>query len=143
MAISLSFHILGLTLWVGGIMLVSRTLTLICEGSILSVDAKQQVLTLVNKQWRFFILPGFILSAVSGLYQLLSVGMGFYMKAGWFHSKLLFVFILIGVTFAFGDVLSGLNNDKSVTKKKLMIIHGVTALMLVLIVFLTMLGRGN
>jgi len=83
-----------------------------------------------------YVVAGLVISTLSGLHQWASGGFADYMKQGWFHGKLTLVMILLAVTgmlfVQVGKAQTGQSN-----RKLLMAIHGIAALCLVGIVFLT------
>lgn len=95
--------------------------------------------------WRGFlgyILPGALLTVITGLYQILAgVGFAGYFAQGWFHGKVTLILLMFGATVVFGVKCSALSRGGLVTKGSLMAIHGIAALMLVGGVLLTMTGR--
>jgi putative membrane protein len=134
MNISLAVHIISLVMWIGGVLILTRAMHLFAkEGGDL------KILQLIsNKVYFGWILPGLLLSVGTGVYQLISRGVAFYMKQGWFHAKLTLVLVLIAATvalfFAVKDIRAGIMPKPS----RVMGIHGIAGLVLITVVFLTL-----
>jgi uncharacterized membrane protein len=135
--LSLAFHIIGFVLWVGGTMVLARAL------AVATSDKPQSAVC--SWAWRAFvgyIVPGALLTVLTGLYQILSgVGFAGYFAQGWFHGKVTLILLMFGATVVFGVKCSALSRGESVRKGSLMAIHGIAALMLLGGVLLTMTGR--
>lgn len=136
MQLSIAFHIIGFVLWVGGSIILARALAVaVAEGS----DAPVR-----NWAWSGFvgyIVPGAILTLVTGIYQLLTRGMPFYFAQGWFHAKLTLVLVMLVGTLILGIKAKAMSRGELVKKGALMAVHGIAALMLIGGVLLTILGR--
>ncbi len=141
MQISLAFHIIGIVLWVGGLMIGTRLMKAVLvdpeAGATLSVTQR----SMLQRVFKGYILPGFILALGSGLYQIYTMGLAHYMRQGWFHGKLTLVLLLVIVTFLTGDTAARIARGEAINAKKLSAFHGIAGLCLVVIVFLTLLGR--
>jgi uncharacterized membrane protein len=97
---------------------------------------------MIKRGYFGFVVAGAVLSLGSGIYQLLERGIGFYMAQGWFHGKLTLVIVLLVVTVVFGAQVKGAAAGKTVKPGLVGMMHGVTSGALVLISFLTLVGRG-
>lgn len=137
MKFSIALHIIGLVLWVGTVLILSLSTFLIEKNNL----NKKDFPVIANKLLLAGILPGFVLTLFTGLYQIFSMGFSFYMKQGWFHGKLTFLIILTIISVIFAFVIKDFKKNIWPTKGKLMAIHGSTGICFVLIVFLTILGR--
>ncbi len=137
MKISLAFHIVGVVLFLGSFLVLTRVMTIFEDPS----QANTQIAKLVKKIFFGMTLPGLLIVIVSGLYQLGTRGMKFYMTQGWFHIKItLVLLLLIIVGCSFFDILK-LKKGQILNKKRLTIFHGLTSLCMIVIIFLTILGR--
>ena len=138
MKISIAIHLVGIVFWIGGVLLLPRIMKAL-------VDAPQAAAALapaLKKVFFGFIVPGIVMVILTGVFQFfVGGGFGLYMKQGWFHGKLTFVILLLVATaLLFGEV-SKVISGGSPSRAKLGAIHGITALSLVAIVFLTIIGR--
>lgn len=137
MRYSLALHIIGIVMWLGGLLILTRMMSSLEKLSKESLG----LVPIIKKIFYGWILGGLFLTALTGLYQIGIRGISFYMKQGWFHSKLTLVLLLVGVTVALGLQVSKASRGDIVKSKSVMILHGLSAVGLVSIVFLTMLGR--
>lgn len=137
MQYSLGFHIVGIVFWMGGLIIVSRFLALLGQTS--GGEGGERV-RIARRLWLGYVLPGAAITILSGLHQLGVRGFSFYFSQGWFHSKITAVVILLVVTFLFGRQLSRIQSGQAANKGQLMMIHGTSALLLIVIVFLTKLS---
>ena len=135
MQYSLTLHIIGLAMWLPGLMVVTGVMRYFLKAGEYSHGAR---LALSRRYWFALVIPGLVLSTTTGLYQLFSVGMGVYMKQGWFHGKMTLLIVLFVVTALVGLML---RSDSSPTYKKLTLLHSISGSLLLLIVALTMIGR--
>lgn len=139
MAGSLALHIIGFVMWAGGLMFLTRFMTVCIEGS--GEGEQTAAEKLVVRLFLGWVLPGLIIVVFTGLFQLGVRGLAFYAPQAWFHTKLLLVFLLIALTVVAGKSVKQISDGDGITKKKAGILHGVTGLLFIAIVFLTMLGR--
>ena len=135
MQYSLTFHILGLAMWLPGLMVVTGIMRYFVKAGDFSHVARR---ALSRRYWFALVIPGVVLSTTTGLYQLFSVGMGIYMKQGWFHGKMTLLIVLYVVTALVGLAL---RSDSVPSYKKLTLLHSISGSLLLLIVALTMIGR--
>lgn len=139
MQISLAFHIIGILFWVSGLMVVSGLMRYFESNPDSKNTGAYKALT--KKYWFGMVVPGLAIAAVSGLYQVFSMGLSYYMRQGWFHGKLTLVIILLVVTAIVGTSVSKVQKGESVPAKKFGMMHGVIGSILLLIVLLTYIGR--
>ncbi len=133
MRFSLALHIIGVVFWLGGLILLPRLMKLALQSGTSSAQLKP-----IGKRAFFgYLLPGAIITVVSGLYQLFSLGASLYFKQGWFHTKLTFVVVLLIATALLWIEL----RREQLRGGRLMMIHGIGAAMLLIVVFLTFLSR--
>lgn len=136
MPVSLSLHIIGIVMWLGSLLILTRLLTVCAEGQVSESLGKMS-----RKLYFGWTLGGLVLTLLTGLYQLIAGGIGYYMKAGWFHGKLTFLIVLLVVTVLLARPVNMVSRGENVHQKNVMALHGVTGLCLIVIVFLTMVGR--
>ncbi|MEO1267774.1 MAG: CopD family protein [Myxococcota bacterium] len=135
---ALAFHIVGIVLWYMGMM---RTSTLLGSHASATPDEAKVYAQLSRKMLFAGIIPGLIVSLGTGLAILLAgypSGFAYFKKAGWMHTKLTMVLVLIGISIYLGlsvrKVANAQPGDLSGTPFKA--IHGVLGLMLILIAVL-------
>lgn len=133
MQISLAFHIIGFVLWAGGLMLLTRILSLGIKNNV-------PVTPLARRLMLGYIFPGLVISLLSGLHQLSVKGLSFYFSQGWFHTKLtLVVLLFVATVLTWVEIqraLSGMTARKGILGAS----HGLAALALLGAVFLTKLS---
>ena len=137
MKISLAFHIVGMVMWVGGLMILTRVLKVFSD----ELGDSRSLAAMVQGLYKGFVLPGLLVAIVSGLYQLTSMGIGVYMKQGWFHGKLTLVVVLLVVTFFVGGEVHKVQRAQKLSAARLIALHALSSVALLGIVFLTILGR--
>ena len=137
MGLSLAVHVVGLVMWVGGLMLATRIFTLLIKGGATAALCAP----VASRMTKGFIIPGLVLSVISGVYQVMFRGVDFYMKQGWFHTKLTFVILLVIMTGVFVVQTGKFAEGSTPSPGKLMMIHGVAALSLLIISILTFSTR--
>ncbi len=137
MEVSIALHIIGIAYWNVGMMVLTNLLRRAAVA-----NGQDATLNLVSKKTAFgVVLPGLVLSIVTGLYQLVSMGMASYFSRGWFHGKLTLVMVLLGITiYCFLKLprVATLSESMRATFLKL---HIGSALIFIVVVFLTILGR--
>lgn len=129
---SIAFHVIGICFWMGGLLILTRVMA-VNDG------ASQTLAKSVKRLWLGYALPGFILVLLSGLYQLNYRGFAYYFGPGqgWFHMKLTAVIVLAIITGLVWREVSRFQAGGVPNKKLLGALHGISALLLVLLVFLT------
>ncbi len=137
MVYSFAFHIIGIVMWVGGLMMTTRMLVLAAAGGV----APSILSPMARRMWLGFIIPGLVIVTLSGLHQWTSGGFAHYMSQGWFHGKITLVLALYVITFLYGSCVVKLAKGESISKGKLMAIHGSAGLILVVVTLLTFLSR--
>lgn len=136
MKISLSLHVIGLVMWLGGLLILSRLTFLTVKN-----DSSSPSLTHIKKLSNAWIILGATLTVGTGITQMLLGGVARYMAQGWFHGKLTLVLVLIVVSVLFNLDLKKLSLKQEIRPVRFMIWHGITGMILFLGVFLTILFR--
>ena len=98
MKVLLSFHIIGIVLWLGGLIVLSRFLSIFTEAG--GGNEKSKSLSL--KIFYGWVVGGFVIAVFSGLAQIYQGGISYYFSQGWFHTKITLVVLPIIVTGALG-----------------------------------------
>jgi len=138
MKVSLALHLIGIVFWLGSLIVLTRLLSL---GSDVVPKINDDLKRLSGKVFWGFSVGGLVLSTITGLYQITSSGVGYYMKQGWFHGKLTLVILLYGVTVVTAVQVKKFQFGAALSRKTVGILHGSSSLILVIAVFLTILGR--
>jgi putative membrane protein len=142
MAYSLAVHVIGVVFWLGGLLVLTRLLKMVLLEASLGEESRREVAKMLKRGYFGFVVAGVVLSLGSGIYQLLERGFGYYMAQGWFHGKLTLVLILLVVTVIFGAQVKGAAAGRAVKPGVVGMLHGITSGALVVIAFLTLVGRG-
>jgi len=87
-------HVLGLVLWVSGLLVTSMTLTRHTQEA--SAEARQALARLERIFLRGLADPGALLTILAGA-SLIMTNSHYYLHAPWLHIKLTFVLLLIGL----------------------------------------------
>ena len=137
MALSLSLHIIGITMWVGGLMILTRVMKVLSEP----YQAEGLLAKTIRRIYWGFIVPGAVLVLLTGLHQIGFRGAAYYMSQGWFHTKLSFALILAIVTIFVGVAVRASLRGEIIRAPRMGALHGVSGACLLIIVILTMLNR--
>ena len=86
------FHILGVILWIGGVVTVGYAAALASE------DAQQGTAGALRKAVLALSTPAMLIAWVAGLWMLFTHWSDVYSKAGWMHAKLTLALIVTGLT---------------------------------------------
>ena len=140
MAISLGFHIVGIVLWVGSLMVLTRMLLTLqkLSGTISAPEAQAMA-----RLWTRFGGIGCVFVLLSGFHQLFARGPAFYFQQGWFHGKLTAVIVLVVLSVMFHLTLQRASAGVQPRSGSIHMIHGLTGLLLLVVVFMTFLGLGR
>ena len=134
--VSIALHIIGIVMWAGGLMIVTRFLKVFTEAGA----GTPALGAMTSRVFHGYVLGGSVLALLTGLYQLLYRGAAFYFAQGWFHGKLTFILLLLVVTvLAFADVKKA-KGGVTLARGRIGALHGLTGLALLGIVFLTVIG---
>ena len=133
MQISIAFHLIGIVFWAGGLVLLARMLALTSGSGDAAAKA-------VGRLWKGYVVPGSIVALATGVYQLMVKGLGFYFAQGWFHGKVTAVLVLLAVTVVTGFEVGKAAKGGVPNAKKLNAMHGIAALLFVVIVIMTEIG---
>jgi putative membrane protein len=130
-------HIIGVILWIGGLMFLTRLLGYHMKevGKPDSASAQATLTRIELRLHHFVIVPGAILALVGGVWMLAE--QIHYMKEGWFHAKLTIVlfFIILHVVCLI-KVLGLAANPPEKKSPIFSIIHGISGLLLIAVLIL-------
>ncbi len=123
---SLVFHILGIVLWMGGLLVSTHLLAALASAK--SDEARQTLGRLLGKVFNGVAHPGAIITILAGT-MLFSANAQYYVQETWMQIKLALVAVLVGLDVAtylmFRAVRAG---RRQLGRGKLMALHSVTAL---------------
>ena len=135
--ISIALHIIGIVMWMGGLMILTRFMKLSAEGTV----SAPGFTAMLKRVYFGFGVGGCALTVLTGLYQLMTRGFGFYFSQGWFHGKITLVLVALVVTAVIGTLVKAVEAGRSVSKGRVIACHALMGTILLLVVFATILGR--
>lgn len=129
-------------MWMIGAMALCRILRLFLDpGSVTPA-----LHSLVKAIFFGFVLAGMAISLTSGMLQLLSYrgpdSLVLYMQQGWFHAKLTFVIVGLIATALLWSSINKLQHGGIITRGRLVFLHAVFGTVLLVVVLVTLVGRG-
>lgn len=139
-AFSLVLHLLGVVLWVGGLLAMSRVLV----AQAKEPGPGREALGRLAGRFNVLSLVGFVLTAGSGLYQLSLWGMEVFKRTRWMHHKLTAVLVLCavhGVMWSTQAKWARLGPDAKLPRGQAAGLHGSVGLLLIAILALVFFGR--
>ncbi|MBX7137189.1 MAG: hypothetical protein K1X83_04325 [Oligoflexia bacterium] len=136
MAISLTLHIVGITLWFGGLIILSSMMRRVKS---MSTEAGSELSAVFSRALRAFVFGGCVLTVCTGLFQLVHGGVGMYFSQGWFHSKLTLAIVAVVITVMLSLEIKRLS-DRS-RAGRLLILHAASGAILIAAVGLTIFHR--
>ena len=138
MRVSLAFHLIGLVLWVGGLVILPRIL----KGLAPVSGQVPEVVSVARRVFFGFIVSGFVIALGTGLFQFVEGGgASVYMKQGWFHTKLTFILVLLVATALLAAELARGKRGEALRPGRLLAVHAMSALSLIVITLFTFIGR--
>lgn len=137
-----AFHIIGIIVWMGGLVTLARLLG--HHASLESKQARESLIQFEKRSYFWAILPGFLIALATGLTLLFyggGQGIGFYLKPdnGWggtFHAKLLLVVILIVFDQLVFWKMRKLHRDDEGSRGFFMATHGIIGLLFIVVTVL-------
>jgi len=136
MAWYLVFHIVGLVVWMGALLDLTRILGYHVKEEF---NVQQRLSAIEFRIFFFVATPGLVITAIFGIL-LFFAGGGFanyFGSQGWFHAKLTLVIFLFAVHVLMGrNILKLKAQPQNLKPTRYKILHGTAALALVLIVIL-------
>ena len=135
------FHVVGIIVWMGGLVTLARLLG--HHASLESDAARQSLIQFERRSYLWAILPGFLVSLTTGLIMLLGKAgaPGLYLKADgpWgatFHLKLTLVVGLIVLDQLVFWKMRKLHKDDEGSRGFFMASHGIVGLIFIIVVLL-------
>jgi uncharacterized membrane protein len=139
--ISLALHLIGMVMWLGSLLVLTRLFKLFTSpitSPITSPSGPQgQLPTLMGRMLWGYVIPGFLLSLGTGLYQMGYVGFGTYLAQGWFHGKLTLVVLLVVVTLLCFANVGKIRRGAPVSGGLASAMHGFVGFTLIVVVLMT------
>ena len=137
----LAFHIIGIIVWMGGLVTLARLLG--HHASIEDKAARQALVRFEHRSYVMAILPGFLVALGTGLGMLLfqEAGPKFYLDPSgpWgatFHAKLTLVVVLIAFDQLVFWKMRRLHRDDEGSGGFFMAAHGIVGLLFIVVVIL-------
>lgn len=105
------------------------------------VDPQAKIISASRAAMLGYLLPGALITTISGLYQISINGAAYYFKQGWFHGKLTGVIVLFIATGLLFAEVRRVSQGLDVRTARLAMVHGIAGLSFLANVFLTILMR--
>ena len=131
-----SFHVIAVICWMAGLLYLFRLFIYHRKFGPESKERASLLEVMEYKLYRYITIPAMLVSWVLGLAML------HYSKAfiyqGWFHTKLLAVILLTGVTHVGGAYIKKLKRDIGLvpSEKKLRFINEIPTILMIIIVIM-------
>ncbi|MFQ5926933.1 MAG: CopD family protein [Terriglobia bacterium] len=130
-------HVLGIILWMGALLMVTQILA--THAGATEVAVRQALTRLEMKLFRGLAHPGAALVVVTGI-TLIYVNPHYYLPAGWLHTKLLLVILLVGLDFWVYRKARAFHAGRSTLQARwCKAVHGVMNILLIAILLLVFL----
>lgn len=129
----LVFHLLGIILWIGGILNLSRMLGYHTKEAI---EVQERLSWMEFRMYHFVSLPGLAITVITGI-GMLAVEPMLLQGQGWLHAKLAVVVGLIVIDQLLRTKLMALRAQPAlISPKPFKILHGLMGLALIAILIL-------
>lgn len=139
MNIVLALHLIGVIIWMGALLMLSRLLGFHCE--LESAEAREALKKFERRTYFMAVLPGGLLALATGLTMLLFKGAtaSHYLQSGgpWgatFHLKLTLVFLIFVLDHVVMRRMKKLHRDDEGKKSLFVAVHGMIGVLFVVIV---------
>jgi len=132
------FHVVGVILWVGGLLLMNRRLGYLMKAaSDPSMQAAfPKLIAMEKRMHKLVIIPGFLLTILAGLHSLMAYNQAS-LSMGWFHAKMTIAVIFLGLqVFTVKKLGEMERNPPKAYTPIYTIIHGISGLLLLAVLFL-------
>lgn len=92
-----AFHLIGIVLWFGSLLQVTRML----KSHARAPEGARATLHDIERRTQLFIgFPGLLIVLLTGIHMLMQGDPAAYFKQGWFHMKLTLVLVAVGIDVA-------------------------------------------
>lgn len=136
---TLVFHMLGIVLWIGGLLMTTLLLSRHVQES--APEARAALGRLERKSMRAMADPGALIAILAGITLILS-NKSYYLHAGWLHFKLLIVLALIILHGYIGIEMKGVQKgSSSLTSGKAWFLFAAVLVVFVAILIVTLPGE--
>lgn len=136
---SFAIHLIGIVMWLGGLLMLTRFARIAGDPALASNPPFVKVM---RKSWFIYVVQGLAITVLTGFYQLFAgAGPGFYLKQGWFHGKITLVLVLIVATAMLGFEIKNISESRPANPNRLRVIQILSVVGLVGIVLLTKVFR--
>lgn len=137
--LSLAFHIVGIVFWIAGLMVTAGLIRYFERAGESAKNDAYPVLT--RKYFWTMAFPGLLITLTTGLYQIMVMGIGYYMKQGWFHGKMTLLLGLFLCTFFVWKGVANVGRSREVSVSQFGALHGIISTIFLVIVLMTYAGR--
>ncbi len=140
LALSLVVHLLGVIMWMTGLLGMSRAMMVHAKESA----AARPALSHLEGRLHIFALVGAILALTSGLYQLSLWGMALFKHTRWMHHKLtalIVLFIVHGLLWSTQRKWARLGPEAQLPVGRAAGLHGTVSLLLLAILAIVFIGK--
>jgi putative membrane protein len=127
----LVFHIFGVILWVGSLLLITSLMALVAD----EVGVARERLIVAAR--RLFVVSSNVGAAVAIIFGVLAiVADPAVLMRGWLHVKILLVLVLLGLHVRIYMRIVALENDAgAATRREFSVLHGIVSALLLAILF--------
>jgi putative membrane protein len=129
----LVFHLLGMTFWIGALLLTAKLLATHSQET--NPDTRQALARLESALFRGWAHPGAAIMLVTGIW-LITTNSSYYLRAAWLHAKLLIVFLLLGAHVWLYFRSRAVSAGGQFTRAQSGTVHGGVALLVLIILIL-------
>lgn len=136
---TLVFHIFGIVLWIGGLLMTTLLLTRHTQET--SPEARTALSRLEKKAMRAIADPGALIAILAGI-GMIFTDTGYYVYAEWLHIKLLFVLGMIILHGFIGVEMKGVQKGSNrLTPGKAWFLFGAVLVLFFVILVVTLPGE--
>lgn len=139
MQLSFAFHILGVIFWMAGLLVLTGLIRFF--ESHPSEKSGMTYQSLCRKYFFGFVVPGIVITSLSGFHQFGVIGVSYYMRQGWMHGKVTLLIFLFAVSWILFRAVNDIKAGKKLNPKKFGMLHGLVGACIIGILIMTYLGR--
>lgn len=131
-----TLHIIAVISWMAGLLYLFRLFVYHAQYGVTNKDKAELLELMEGKLYRIITIPAMLVSWIMGL-SMLHYNTAL-ISQGWFHTKLLCLILLTGVTHYGGALIKKFKKDIKLAPehKKLRFINEIPTLLMIIIVFL-------
>ena len=136
---TLVFHILGLVLWIGGLLIETNILARHAQET--SPEVREALGHTEMRLLNGMANPGALLTVVSGIILIL-INRSYFLHAAWLHAKLALVVVLLGLhVVVFSRTKAFAAGRRDLQRRECMTLHGAISLLFLGILILVLPGQ--